>query len=80
VRDLLQASFKLFRDASIVDALVFVVYFGLFLAITYMALDVHTAFTTDDAVNDLFLDEEFASQPYKVGEIAAMLSRVGVCV
>ena len=66
VRDMLQATFKLFRDASIVDALVFAVYFSLFLGILYMAFDVHLAFTTDDATIDLFLDEEFDDQPYKV--------------
>ena len=66
VRDLVQATFKLFRDARIVDAIVFSLYFSLFLSILYLSFEVHLAFTTDDAMMDLFLDEEFEGAPYKV--------------
>jgi hypothetical protein len=59
VRELLQSMFKIQRDKALGEAFVYFCYVALFLLIIMMINDVHVAQTTNEALIDLFLDEEF---------------------
>lgn len=80
MRDLLQASFKQYRDTAVKNACFFAVFFGLFLLMTFQVYNIHIAFSTDDAVIDLFLDEEMDDYNFKFnfGEVRQSKPRISV--
>lgn len=59
VRDLLQMLFRVNRDREVKEAIVFVLFFSVFLVIALLLHDVEGSFATTDALQDLLLDEEF---------------------
>ena len=60
VRETLQALYKINRDKTLKEFCLFLVWSLLFVSIVFAVNDVHTTFATNDALLDLFLDEEFA--------------------
>eukprot|EP01029_Cantina_marsupialis_P003827 TRINITY_DN13859_c0_g1_i1.p1 TRINITY_DN13859_c0_g1~~TRINITY_DN13859_c0_g1_i1.p1 ORF type:complete len:852 (-),score=226.48 TRINITY_DN13859_c0_g1_i1:160-2715(-) len=65
IREGLQALFNIKRSKFCSEALVFAVFFCTILVICLLTYDVHEAFSTNDAIVDLFLDEEFEGAQYK---------------
>jgi len=57
--------YRIKRDATIMDCTRFLCHFALMVLIVASISDVHEAFTTNDGVLDLFLDEPFEGVNYK---------------
>jgi len=58
-RDLLQMLFRVNRDRDVKEAVVFLLFFTVFLIMALLLHDVDRSFATTDALQDLLLDEEF---------------------
>jgi len=56
---MLLSLYNIRRSRTAKEAVWFIVFMGLFTLVTYSLFTVHTAFQTNDALIDLFLDEEF---------------------
>lgn len=65
VRDGIQSIYRVHRDSVVRNAIVFAVFFATFIFISFQAYDVHTASTTDLAILDLLLDEEFKQANFR---------------
>jgi len=59
VREALQSVYRIDRDKTLRDLCLFAFMLVLYAFITTNVLDVHEAWSTDAAVSDLLLDEEF---------------------
>ena len=59
IREGLQGMYRIERDRTIRRCGLFTLHFALLLFIVSNVYDVHVAFTTNDAITDLFLDEPF---------------------
>jgi hypothetical protein len=65
VREILQATYTIRRSLLCREACIFALYLFIFLGVCFAIYDVHKAFQTNDALVDLFLDEEFPGAQYK---------------
>lgn len=75
VREGLQALHRIVRYKTIRDFSIFAVFLMLYAFVTLNVIDVHQAWSTDAAVEDLFLDEEFGPVRHSVAARVA-----GCCV
>lgn len=65
VRELLQATYTMTRRKLFLEAIFFTLFLITFVGVCFSIYDVHKAFQTNDALIDLFLDEEFEGANYK---------------
>ncbi|KAA0170283.1 hypothetical protein FNF27_02127 [Cafeteria roenbergensis] len=65
VRELLQATYTMTRRKLFLEAVFFSLFLVTFVGVCFSIYDVHKAFQTNDALIDLFLDEEFEGATYK---------------
>lgn len=59
VREALQTMYALRRDKAFRELLLYTVFFGLFIVVSHMMMDIHRAYEQDDTVIDRLFDEEF---------------------
>lgn len=60
LRDMLLSLYNIRRSRTATEAIWFILFMALFSTVTYTLFAVHAAFQTNDAMIDLFLDEEFS--------------------
>ena len=65
MRELLQATYTMTRRKLFLEAVFFSLFLVTFVGVCFSIYDVHKAFQTNDALIDLFLDEEFEGATYK---------------
>lgn len=65
VRELLQSMYKINRDKTVLELLVFGAFMGVFFSIVVSIHNVHLAASTNESLIDLLLDEEFPDVTFK---------------
>lgn len=64
LREALQSVYAVNRDSQVLQAALFTVWMLVAIAVLYMMNNVHVSYSTNNALIDLFIDEEFDGASY----------------